>query len=166
MPQPLPRAKTTQQAYRRRLPHYQPPGAALFVTFATWNRWQLPEDARSIVLECCLHWHETKFSMHALVVMPDHVHLLLTPGRDESGAFFGLSEILHQVKGVAAHKINKRLGRTGRVWQPESFDQALRRDEGIRQKAEYICANPVRAGLVPREDDYPWLWREWVEGAR
>jgi putative transposase len=50
------------------------------------------------------------------------------------------------------------------VWQREYFDRILRSAEDIRTKAEYICENPVRAGLVERVDDYPWIWREWVEG--
>ena len=41
----------------------------------------------------------------------------------------------------------------------------LRSDEDVRKRVEYICANPVRAGLSQHEDDYPWLWREWIEGA-
>jgi hypothetical protein len=57
------------------------------------------------------------------------------------------------------------MGRRGRTWQPESYDHVVRLDEGIRRTAEYICRNPVRAGLAASEDAYPWLWREWVEGA-
>lgn len=41
----------------------------------------------------------------------------------------------------------------------------LRRDEKVREKAEYLCANPVEAGLVREEDEWPWLWRAWVEGS-
>jgi hypothetical protein len=61
--------------------------------------------------------------------------------------------------------VNRALGRGGSLWQDESFDHLLRSDESLRQKAEYICQNPVRAGLVEREEDYPWLWREWLEGS-
>ncbi|MFW6189717.1 MAG: hypothetical protein ACOC7T_04710 [Planctomycetota bacterium] len=38
--------------------------------------------------------------------------------------------------------------------------------ECIREKVEYICRNPVRAGLVDSPEEYPWLWRTWVEGGR
>lgn len=97
--------------------------------------------------------------------MPDHAHILLTPINDERGETYGVAQIMHAIKGASAHAVNKSLGRSGRVWQPESFDHVLRSDESTRQKAEYICANPVRAGLVSHEDEYPWLWRESVEGA-
>jgi len=52
------------------------------------------------------------------------------------------------------------------IWQHESFDHELRRDESLRQKAEYVCANPLRRGLVKTGEEYPWIWREWVEGQR
>lgn len=97
--------------------------------------------------------------------MPDHVHILLTPGADEHGDVFGLAQIMNGIKGASAHAVNRAIARKGRVWQEESFDTMLRSDESIRQKAEYICANPVRAGLAHHEDEWPWLWREWVEGA-
>ncbi len=96
--------------------------------------------------------------------MPDHVHLLLTPGADDNGGVFGLAQIMNGIKGASAHAVNRAMTRKGRVWQEESFDTMLRTDESIRQKADYICANPVRAGLVSYEDEYSWLWREWIEG--
>ncbi len=76
-----------------------------------------------------------------------------------------MAEIMHGIKGASAHSINKLLKRQGHVWQDESFDRILRREEGIIGKVEYICQNPVRQGLVEQVDDYPWLWREWKEGA-
>ena len=108
--------------------------------------------------------HGTKFRLHAAVVMPDHVHLSMTPLTDDGGVSFGLPEIIGGMKSASAHRINRLLGRRGPVWQTEYFDHVLRSDESARQKAEYICANPVRAGLVANEDEWPWLWREWVEG--
>lgn len=60
--------------------------------------------------------------------------------------------------------MNQLLGRSEALWQTESFDHMLRSGERTREKAEYICANPVRAGLVEHEDEYRWIWREWVEG--
>jgi REP element-mobilizing transposase RayT len=96
--------------------------------------------------------------------MPDHVHMIFTPLKDEQGNTYGLAEILKGIKGSSARSINKKLGRQGSVWQDESFDHVLRSDESIRAKVEYICQNPVRKKLAENEDAYPWLWREWVEG--
>jgi REP element-mobilizing transposase RayT len=97
--------------------------------------------------------------------MPDHVHMLFTPLRDENGDEFGLSQIMSGIKGASAHSVNRALKRRGHVWQDESFDHVLRNDENVRDKAEYICANPVRAGLTAATEDYRWIWREWVEGS-
>jgi REP element-mobilizing transposase RayT len=153
-------AKPGRATYRRRLPHIQRAGKALFVTFATWNRLTLSDAARSIALECCVFPHEKKIQLHATVVMQDYVHMLFTPLPDDQGNPYGLAEIMDAVKGVSSHRVNKLIGRKERLWQPESFDHLLRSDESLRQKAEYICDNPVRAGLVRSADDYPWLWRE------
>jgi REP element-mobilizing transposase RayT len=96
--------------------------------------------------------------------MPDHVHLLLTPSRDQEGDTFGITQIMNAIKGASSHAINGALSRRGAVWQQEWFDRMLRSDEGIRQKSQYICENPVRAGLVRSVDHYRWVWREWIEG--
>ncbi len=88
--------------------------------------------------------------------MPDHVHLLLTPAIDEQGPI-SIPEIMQAIKGTSAHRINKCLGRKGRVWQDESFDRAMREVENVRGKIEYILGNPVRAGLVTNPLEYRWL---------
>ncbi|MCU0580546.1 MAG: transposase, partial [Desulfobacterota bacterium] len=136
----------------------------IFVTFATYQRWELPVSVRDLVLEHCLHDHGKKVVVHGVVVMPDHVHMVISPMRDVQGDIFGLAEIMHGIKGASAHSINKLLNRKGRVWQDESFDHVLRSDEKVDSKVTYLCENPVRKGLVGSVDDYPWLWREWVEG--
>ena len=158
-------AKPARGDYRRNLPHLQREGKTYFVTFRTWHYFALPEGVRAIVLQHCLHDHGAKLVMHGVVVMPDHVHLVFTPLQDALGNTFGLEEILHGIKGASAHSVNRALGRRGHVWQDESFDHILRSDESAVSKAEYVCQNPVRKGLVAKPDDYPWLWREWVEGA-
>ncbi|MEX2246521.1 MAG: transposase [Dehalococcoidia bacterium] len=163
-PPAVPPAKPALAAYRRMLPHYQYEGSTVFVTFNTHDRWVLPETARDLVLEHCLHEHGIRYFLHAVVVMPDHVHLLLTPLRDAGGATYGIAEIMGGMKGASAHSVNRSLHRKGQVWQDESFDHVLRKDERVRSVAEYICNNPVRAGLAMSEADYPSMWRERIEG--
>ena len=148
----------TKYRYRRRLPHLQKDDAPLFVTFCTGARIPLPENARDLVLEHCLREDNRRIHLYAGVVMPDHVHLLLQPLRDEHGWAFPLVDILQCMKGATAHRINRLLRRTGPVWEEESFDHVLRSDEGLKGKAEYIRQNPVRRGLVRRPQDYSWLW--------
>jgi len=153
-------AKPAKAEYRRNLPHIQVEDRALFVTFCTARRWILPESVRMRILDHCLYDHGRKLWMHGAVVMPDHVHLVFTPLRDTSGNTFGLTEIMNGIKGASAHSVNKLLQRTGPVWQNESFDHILRRDENVEAKVDYICQNPVRKRLVARDCDYVWLWRE------
>jgi REP element-mobilizing transposase RayT len=92
--------------------------------------------------------------------MPEHVHLLLTPLRDAAGDSFWLADILKAIKGASAHDINTLLGRSGPVWEEESFDHVVRSDESLKEKSEYIRENPVRRGLVRAPEEYRWLWIE------
>lgn len=145
--------------YRRTLPHYQGDDKPLFVTFTTHRRWYLPPKARDEVLIACLHLDGMKRELHACVVMPDHAHLLFTPMSDTEGPI-SIPEIMQKLKSESAHGVNAALQRKGRVWQSESFDHVLRREEVIDAKVSYILENPVRAGLVRDAADYRWSWHE------
>jgi putative transposase len=95
----------------------------------------------------------------AIVVMPDHVHMIFTPLVDvERSELFSLARITKGIKGTSAHMINRQLGRTGQVWQEESFDRVLRVSEKLDEKIPYILDNPVRQGLVQSPEEYRWLW--------
>ena len=89
--------------------------------------------------------------------MPDHVHLMLVPRRDEDGWPFPLVDILQCLKSVTAHRINRLLKRSGPIWEEESFDHVLRSNESLKMKCEYIRQNPVVAGLVEGPEEYQWL---------
>jgi REP element-mobilizing transposase RayT len=148
--------------YRRKRPHYQPNYKVFFITFSTYGRWILPEPVRGIVIDTCLAGNGKKFRLYGLVVMPDHVHLVLAPLADANGPV-SIAEIMQVIKGASAHRINRALSRKGKVWEEESFDRALRREERIDVKIEYMLGNPVAAGLVRNPLEYRWLWRETGE---
>lgn len=114
---------------------------------------------RELVLETCLAGNGKLFDLHAAVVVPDHVHLMLTPLADHRGTVT-ISEIMQAIKSTSAHRINKYRGTKGKVWQDESFDRAMREVENVRGKMEYILSNPVNAGLVRYPFAYKWLWTE------
>jgi REP element-mobilizing transposase RayT len=86
----------------------------------------LPDRARDLVLEHCLFERGKRIKLHAVVIMPDHVHLLFTPLRSENGWPHPLQKILKMIKGTSARDINKLLGSGGPVWEEESFDHVLR----------------------------------------
>lgn len=92
--------------------------------------------------------------------MPDHVHLICMPLVDENGSI-SIPEITRTIKSESADRINKALGRTGQVWQDESFDHILRGDESLGKEVLYILENPIRAGLAASPGEYRWLW--WNE---
>ena len=95
---------------------------------------------------------------HAFVVMPDHLHWLMSLGEETK-----LSTTVGRVKNESARRINEVLDRTGLpVWQRGFHDHALRREEELRETARYVVANPLRAGLVARLGDYAWWDAEWL----
>ncbi|MDO9227806.1 MAG: uracil-DNA glycosylase family protein [Pseudomonadota bacterium] len=102
-----------------------------------------------IVVQALRHHEGARYTLHEYVVMPNHVHLLLTPLGEHT-----LSEILHSLKSWTAQKINGLLGRNGAIWQRESFDRVVRDDDEMRALAAYIRRNPVKARLCAEEDGF------------
>ncbi len=91
-----------------------------------------------------------RFHLHEYVVMPNHVHVLLTPV-DE------LSKITQGIKGTSAREANLILSRVGQAfWQDESYDHFCRDVREFDNIREYIAFNPVRAGLVGQPEEWPW----------
>ena len=117
----------------------------------------LPDQHRNIVLSCCCHDDHTKYDLHVAVVMPDHVHLILTLLTDELlrevNSLFG---IMKAIKGASAHAMNRLMAVTGTVWQEESFDHVLRSSESLDDKIQYVLQNPLRRGLVCDWKQYKW----------
>jgi REP element-mobilizing transposase RayT len=148
------------QPYRRNLPHIQKDFTPHFITFCTKSRWILPPEAREITIQSCFHDHRACYELYVAVVMPDHVHLILTPLIDKRRfEIVSLIKIMQAIKGVSARSINQALSRKGPVWQEESFDHVLRSSEGLDAKVEYILQNRVRKGLVQAWRDYRWCWK-------
>jgi REP element-mobilizing transposase RayT len=155
----MPEKNAASRSYRRNLPHIQEEGKTFFVTFCTKDACVLSPEARSVVLDCCRYVHGRTAVLHGVVVMPDHVHLILTPMPDENGQSWKLERILQGIKGVSARRINLLLHREGPLWRSESFDHMLRTEESAEAKVEYIAHNAVRKGLAKTPEKYPWLWR-------
>jgi putative transposase len=134
---------------------------AYLITTVTHERKRYFEDAccaRALV-NALKHSDAKKLShTHAYVVMPDHLHWLMTLGNEPD-----LSDTVGRVKGESARRINTVLGRQGSpIWQHGFHDHALRHEEDTRDIARYVVANPLRAGLVDRIGDYPWWDAEWL----
>jgi REP element-mobilizing transposase RayT len=105
----------------------------------------------SLVEAALLHFDGQRYRLAAWVVMPNHVHLLLTP---LSG--YTLSSIMHSLKSYTAREANKLLRREGALWQEEYFDRFIRDAKHYAQTIAYIEANPVKAGLCLHPEDWPY----------
>ena len=109
----------------------------------------MPEVAQAVVASI-RKGAPADYLLHAWVVMPNHVHLLLTPEIEPS-------MVLRRLKGASARKANQLLGLTGQpFWQDESFDHLVRSQAQFERIEKYILQNPVRAGLARSEEEYPW----------
>lgn len=105
--------------------------------------WLGKTEVAEILKQALLKFRGTRYHLHAWVIMPNHVHLLIEPIADNS-----LSGILQGMKSVSAHEANKLLGREGVFWQSESYDHLIRDDADRARCVEYIAQNPVKAGLA------------------
>ena len=104
-------------------------------------------DVRQIVQDCLLRVDGQRLRIHAAVIMPNHVHLLLEPLAGSE-----LSELLKGIKGASARKANQILGNTGTAfWMDESYDHIVRSERQHQHLIRYIMENPVKAKLPPSQ---------------
>ncbi|MEK0182777.1 transposase, partial [Microcoleus anatoxicus] len=95
-----------------------------------------------IVADALHYFNGDRYILGEWVVMPNHVHLLVTPLGDRT-----LSAILHSWKSFTANQVNKVLNRQGKFWQEESFDHIVRNHEQLERIQQYIAENPQKAGI-------------------
>jgi putative DNA methylase len=102
-----------------------------------------------LVEDALKHFDGTRYHLHAWCVMPNHVHVLVTPLHGES-----LSAILHAWKSFTAKQANALLRRAGTFWQEEYFDRAIRNEAHFAAELRYIHDNPVKAGLCAAPEEW------------
>ena len=140
---------------RRHLPHWTVEGAIYFVTFRLKSG-VLSRSEQQIVFNHIRYGNGKFCLLIAVVVMPDHVHLIFKPLKA-----FSLSRIMKGIKGVSARFVNKSRNSRGPLWQDESYDRIMRNVGELHQKINYMYYNPVRAGLIEDPDEYPfWYYNE------
>ena len=143
----------------RKLPHLTVTGATYFVTFRTHARFQLPPNARDLVIAAIQAQPQKSIDLDAMVVMPDHVHAIL---RVLDG--YTLSQVLQRIKGQSSRQINQILQRQAPVWLVESFDHIIRHAAELEDKMEYIRQNPAKQGLEDSPGIYRWLFVKQITG--
>ena len=157
---------------------YEEPGTSCFFTIRAYQK-QSPfeQAARNHAVLKVLTEHRLPLNTLVLAycLMPDHLHLLLTPRL--KGA--SMLTFVDQFKGKSTAR-SWPTGWQGRLWQARYHDHVLRADEEFRVVAAYILENPIRKGMVERPEEYLWSggidryggwhvgdayaeWAEWEE---
>jgi len=142
--------------FRKRLPHdiplwVDPSKTYYFITICCRQRGKNhlahPVVANNI-FETIKHRNgEGIWYAHLALVTPDHVHLLLSfPQREKTR-----SNSCEQMETWTAKTLKIE-------WQRDFFEHRLRKEESFREKADYILANPVRAGFVDRAENWPHVF--------
>jgi putative transposase len=127
------------------------PHGTYFVTFSTWERrrpFAVESYARLFLKTLYDYRKQGRFEFHAFVVMPEHVHLLLTPALDVT-----LERAIQFIKGGYSHALGVE-GRKGEVWQRGFTDHRIRDAADFDTHRGYIHDNPVKRGLVESVSDY------------
>lgn len=137
-----------------RLPRYLPPGLPAHVLHRGNNRQRIfHSDGDFLFFIHCLHeaFALAKVRMHAYVLMPNHVHLLMTP--DEPGA---ASRFMQSAVRRYAGYFNRRHARSGTMWEGRFHSTSIQEDRYLFACHRYMDMNPVRAGIAQRPGQYRW----------
>ena len=94
---------------------------------------------------------EGRYSLHTFVVMPEHVHLLLTPANEVT-----IERAIQLIKGAYSHELGGIIGRNSEIWQRGFTDHRIRNEVDYMHHRNYIHRNPVERHLAsdPREYRY------------
>jgi putative transposase len=143
-----------------RLKRFHHSGQTHFITFACWHRRPNFADAspRS-VFEAALERIRQDYVLrvYGYVVMPDHVHFLLSePDR---------ATLDVAIKSLKQGVSRRLIGDAPHFWQKRYYDYNVRNREKFLEKLRYIHRNPVRKGLCERPEDWEWSsFRHYATG--
>jgi REP-associated tyrosine transposase len=120
-----------------------------FITTITAQRRPIfrRDAAADLLIDTLAHYREQrKFLLHEFVIMPDHVHALLTPAPEIS-----LERATQFIKGGFSYRL-----KSGSVWQPSFTNHRVRDFADYEHHRDYIRMNPVRAHLAAGTEAYPY----------
>ena len=126
-------------------------GQTYMVTTETWGRRALfrAEPWARLIVDTLYHYRGSAYLLHEFVVMPEHIHLLITP-------LATLEKAAQFIKGGFSYRARKELGSNLEIWQTGFSDHRIRDAKDYAQHVRYIRENPVRKGIVIRAEDYPY----------
>jgi putative transposase len=141
-------------------------GQSHFLTFSCYHR--LPHLAQMQMQSAfllALEQSRRRFAMrvYGYVVMPEHVHLLLS--EPAGGRLSRFVQMLKTTVTVQARMRGERTAGQSPFWQARYFDHNVRNNEGFITQLRYIHRNPVKRGLCAAPEDWPWSsFRAWAQG--
>jgi putative transposase len=121
-----------------------------FITTVTAQRQPIfrRQSTANLLIETLAHYRDQqKFLLHEFVVMPDHIHALLTPSPE-----IPLERAVQFIKGGFSFRFHTR----GPAWQASFTNHRIRDVEDYERHREYIRQNPVRARLAEKPEHYPY----------
>ena len=126
-------------------------GQTYMITSSTWGRRSLfSRDVwAKLLIDTLYHYRGTEYLLHEFVVMPDHIHVLLTPKTS-------LEKAVQFIKGGFSYRAKKELGWNLEIWQKGFSDHRIRDAGDYRLHAIYVRQNPVRKGLCERAEEYAY----------
>jgi putative transposase len=134
--------------------HRSAPGSSYFVTTKCSQNRSLFDvtEIASVLLDTLFRYRDAgHYLLHEFVIMPDHLHLMITPNSTTS-----LEKAIQLIKGGSSYQIHKTRGQKMQIWQEGFYDWTIRDTSDWLTKTQYIHNNPVRAGLTQTPDDWPY----------
>lgn len=136
--------------------------ATYLVTAPTFHRKRLFQNQRfgevltEILMQCRQQYD---FLLHDYVIMPDHVHLLLTADADAD-----IAGIVRSFRLTFTDQLMREFGYHGEIWSNEVSQRSIETAEDFAAVARHIHSNPVRGGFCEHEREYGMSSRSsrWV----
>jgi putative transposase len=125
-----------------------------FITASTWEKKCLLQSERmaKLFIDVLFHYQNlSKYRLHEFVVMPNHFHAVLTPLSPMT-----LEKAVQFIKGGLSFRARKELSLSGEIWQTSFYDRRVRDAIEYACFRHYIHMNPVRRGLVPAPEEFPY----------
>ncbi len=125
-----------------------------FVTTDTWERHAvfINTALANIVVEQIVSCRDRGYyKLHAFVLMPEHLHMLLTPGDDTT-----IEKAVQMIKGGSAHRIGIEKPQAFPIWHRGFHDRWIRDADQFFNAKSYIEQNPVKAKLAEAAEQYAW----------
>ncbi len=130
----------------------------------TGNTWLKKTEIANIVSEAIHHRDQKEYDLYAYCIMSNHVHIVFRHMINEnfqgnSTRFpYPVTMILKDLKSYTGLMANRVLGRTGSFWKSESYDHIIQTDQELENTIRYTLNNPVKAKLVSKWVDWPFLY--------